>query len=367
MAAKVAPNKYLHDIAVQYQVYLERVKQGEVNKFSKALVELDRKLRAVISAQGSGKLSGISQKDFEKLVSAAKKATGDTTGTFAGTLMQDLQHIATYAAKFEADSLSAGLVAQTAVRVAKASAANAWKLAQKTPIQATGELLQPFVQNWKAGVVNRVENVLRNGQAQGKTTGQIIQQLRGTKAANYEDGILSGKTRRETAAMVRTAIQHTSSQGRMATWQENDDIVDGYIWVSTLDSHTTQICRSLDGQEFDLNGGPMPPIHIGCRSVTVARIKDINVLAFTTRASKGAKPGQVPASMTYYEWLKTQPAAFQDDAIGPVRAKLLRDGGMSAEKFAALNLNKNFQPLTLKQMQEKAPGAFKRAGIDQAA
>jgi hypothetical protein len=163
--------------------------------------------------------------------------------------------------------------------------------------------------------------------------------------------------------MVRTAVQHVSSQARQAVWNENEDVIDGYVWVSVLDSRTTPICQSLDGQFFKLNEGPVPPIHIGCRSITVAHIKDVDVFAFTTRASKGEKPGQVPANMTYFEWLKTQPATFQDDAIGVARGKLLRDGGLSAEKFAALNLNKNFQPLTLEQMRKKAPGAFKRAGL----
>jgi hypothetical protein len=164
--------------------------------------------------------------------------------------------------------------------------------------------------------------------------------------------------------MVRTAVQHASAQARQAVWEENDDIIDGYVWISVLDNRTTQICRSLDGQFFKLGKGPVPPIHIGCRSVTVAHIKDVDVFAHTTRASKGDKGGaQVPASMTYYEWLKTQPASFQDDAIGVERGKLLRDGGMSADQFAKLQLNSNFQPLTLDQMRKKAPQAFKLAGI----
>src|SRR5574337_79090 len=357
------PNKYLHDVAVQYQVYLERVKQHKLIEFDKTLVELDRALRKVIGETGNGKLSALSQAQFERLVQAAKKVTGERVNQFSGGLLKDLKAIAEYSARFEAESLTTGLVASVAKRVRKASAAQAWKLAQTAPIQATGELLEPFVTNWKGSVVAKVETTLRTGRAQGQTTGQIVQKLRGTKKNGYKDGIINGQTRRQTQAMVRTAIQHTSSQGRMATWQENDDIVDGYIWISVLDDRTTTVCRSLDGQEFGLDGGPMPPIHINCRSDTVARIKDVNVLMFTTRASKGPNPGQVPASMTYYEWLKTQPASFQDDALGEVRGKLFRDGGLSAEKFAELSLSKTFQPLTIEQMREKAPSAFKRAGI----
>ena len=71
----------------------------------------------------------------------------------------------------------------------------------------------------------------------------------------------------------------------------------------------------------------------------------------------------VPADMTYFEWLKTQPADFQDAAIGPKRGELLRNGGISAERFSELNLNRNFEPRTLKEMRKLEPLAFKRAGI----
>ena len=67
--------------------------------------------------------------------------------------------------------------------------------------------------------------------------------------------------------------------------------------------------------------------------------------------------------LSYYDWLKQQPAAFQDKAIGPVRAKLFREGGLSIERFSELQLDRNFSPLTLVQMKALEPLAFERAGI----
>lgn len=52
-----------------------------------------------------------------------------------------------------------------------------------------------------------------------------------------------------------------------------------------------------------------------------------------------------------------------DIAIGTTRAKLLRSGGLSAERFAELQLGTNFQPLTLDEMRRLEPKAFARAGI----
>jgi hypothetical protein len=78
---------------------------------------------------------------------------------------------------------------------------------------------------------------------------------------------------------------------------------------------------------------------------------------------RSAENGPVDANLTYYEWLKTQPAAFQDEALGKTRGQLMRDGGLSAERFGRLNLGRDFRPMTLDEMRKKEPAAFKRAGL----
>lgn len=102
-----------------------------------------------------------------------------------------------------------------------------------------------------------------------------------------------------------------------------------------------------------------------CRSTVVAVTRFSAVFAESaTRASVGdAGAQQVRADLSYYDWLRQQPAAFQDKAIGPVRAKLFREGGLSVERFAELQLDRNFSPLTLKKMKALEPLAFERAGI----
>jgi len=162
--------------------------------------------------------------------------------------------------------------------------------------------------------------------------------------------------------VVRTAIQHVASTARMETWAANADVVEVYRWVSTLDNKTTPTCRSLDGQVFKLGRGPRPPVHIRCRSTTVAEV-DPKYDFLDEGATRSSASGYVDGDLTYYEWLKTQPEAFQDSAIGPTRGKLLRDGGLTAEEFARLNLGRNFEPLTLEEMRKLEPTAFQRAGI----
>jgi hypothetical protein len=54
----------------------------------------------------------------------------------------------------------------------------------------------------------------------------------------------------------------------------------------------------------------------------------------------------------------------QDSIIGPTRGKLLRKGGLSSQRFAELQLSKNYKPLTLDEMKKLEPVAFEKAGIE---
>lgn len=345
----------LHDVTVRFQVYLERLKAGEVRKMDATIRQMDVAIRRALIGVGNSpsrvKLESMLTKMRKELIVIADKN--------AESYLKTLRAFSDHSIKFHTKTIELVLPTDVPGLASTASAA-AWSGVLHSPIQATGTLLEDFVHTWGNRATQRVESAIRTGFAQGKTVDAIVRMIRGTKANNFSDGILGGVTKREASAMVRTALQHVNNAAQQMVYEDNDDIIEGYIWISTLDSRTSQTCKSLDGQVFKLGKGPVPPIHINCRSSTIPKVKGVDLLSETTRASVD---GQVPASQSYYEWLKTQPAEFQDDALGAARAKLFRNGGLSAEQFAQLNLDKNFQPLTLEEMRQKNPTAFKRAGI----
>ena len=88
----------------------------------------------------------------------------------------------------------------------------------------------------------------------------------------------------------------------------NDLDVEEYEIVATLDSHTSDICRSLDGTVFKMSdykpGVTAPPFHVFCRSTTAPHFKE-NFDA-GERAARGAdgKTYYVPDDVTYSEWKK---------------------------------------------------------------
>ena len=121
-------------------------------------------------------------------------------------------------------------------------------------------LMESFIRDYTGKQVQRIQTTIQQGYAQGRTVSQITRDIRGTKRLNYSDGDIA-KVERSNRAMVHTAIQHASTQGRKSTWKKNSDIIKRYEWVSTLDRRTTKICRSLDGQAWEVEKGPLPPIH----------------------------------------------------------------------------------------------------------
>jgi SPP1 gp7 family putative phage head morphogenesis protein len=189
---------------------------------------------------------------------------------------------------------------------------------------------------------------VKSGFVQGKTTRQIVKEVVGA-------GGLADVSQRNAATVVRTALNHVSTQAREIVYQKNSDIVEKYEWVSTLDSRTSTICRSRDGQKYDIGKGPLPPAHPNCRSATAPVISsEFDFLdAGAKRAARGADGGmQVDASTTYYDFLKQQPAWFIDKALGPIRGKIFRNSGMSPEEFRVASVDGFGRPLTLKEMAE---------------
>jgi len=182
------------------------------------------------------------------------------------------------------------------------------------------------------------------------------------RALQYTDGLME-TSRRDAAAMVRTAVSHTANFTRTKFYEENSDLLKGEKFLATLDSKTTIRCASLDGQIFPVGKGPIPPIHWNCRSTRVGVVKswkelgiDLPESAVSTRASLD---GQVPEDMTYSKWLRGRSAEFQDDVLGAARGKLFRANKIELDRF----VDRNGRMMTLDQLRKKNSEMFANAGM----
>lgn len=354
----------LVDVITRRQVLIERLKASySKNYTSKIIPRLDRAIREALAALDSDGAMNIehSVDRLNQVLNDLNVRQRKVYDEFINEFMIENLDYAGDEASFAAKALTAHVSAGKIADVAVASSKVAFKLAETMPIRATGQLLRPFVNDWAASEIAKVEGAVRNGFYNGLTNAQLLRQVRGTKKLGYTDGLLA-RNDQNAETVIRTAVQHVANTSRMATWGENDDLLDGYQIVATLDGKTSAICRSLDGKEFKLGQGPVPPFHPRCRTTTVPVISKAYRVSDEV-GTRSSNKGYVAGDMTYYEWLKGESKEFQVQALGPTRAKLFRDGGLSSEKFARLNLGRNFEPMTLKQMKDIDPTAFKRAGL----
>lgn len=86
--------------------------------------------------------------------------------------------------------------------------------------------------------------------------------------------------------------------------------VEQYEIVATLDSHTSDICRSLDGKHFPMKdyqpGVTAPPFHVYCRSTTVPYFDEqFDIGERAARDEETGKTYYIPDDINYQEWKET--------------------------------------------------------------
>lgn len=358
--AKPSSPSQLIDQSTRHAVYLERYKSSAINEYAKFLEKIEEKITAQLSKEN---ITEWSIARLNKQLSVIRKTINEISSDINGLMREQAISLAEYESGYEMRSLDKvtvkydfDLPSDTQLRSAVFG----------SPIQAEGpfqgQLLESFIDGWSPRTVKRFEGAVRLGFAQGRTTPQIVGDL-------FGKGRVADLSRRDLDSVVKTMLAHSANEARVATWAANADIIKHYRIVATLDDRTSSICRSLDGQQYKLGKGPMPPFHIRCRTTTVAVLdKRFSSLEKDgTRRSKDPVTGEiksVSSGQTYYGWLKKQPAKVQDSIVGSTRGKLLRDGGLSAGRFAELQLGKRFEPLTLDEMRQLEPIAFHKAGLD---
>lgn len=109
----------------------------------------------------------------------------------------------------------------------------------------------------------------------------------------------------EAYRLLHTESSFIIEQGTLAAYKE--DGVKKYQILATLDMKTSDICRSEDGEIYDVDkavvGVNYPPFHPFCRTTTVPYYEDVeNEGTRVARDPKTGKGYEVPADMNYKQW-----------------------------------------------------------------
>ena len=236
--------------------------------------------------------------------------------------------------------------------------------------------------------LSNFKQTVRTGLLSGEPTEDIVRQLMGNlefgqRAGTPLQAALSGDAgfkmaRHQIRTVVRTSVNQVSNAASKQVYKANEDVTEKYRYVATLDSRTSALCASLDGQEFEYDKGPEPPQHFNCRSTTTAVIdwdglrKKYPQLKFDDPAEgkRAAAGGMVPADTTYGKWLHGQraktksgklsqftPGPRQIEALGKEKAKYFN---RLANKYGADEAIKKFvrtdgTEISLAQLQKRYP------------
>lgn len=368
-------NELLRDAAISHAVDLAHYSNGVVRR----IIGLLNRADADLFAQLTEALDRLPAESFtvdrlERLLKSVRELNAEAYRQVERELTKELRDFAAYEAGYQLKLFEATIPAQVqvAVGVATVNPTQIYSAALSRPFQ--GRLLREWASSIEAGRMTRIRDAIRMGYVEGQTADQIIRRLRGTRAKGYADGIIE-IDRRHAAAVVQTALGHMANFARERVYDENKGLIKAIEWVSTIDTKTSDQCRIRDkkhyhpethkpiGHSIPWGAGP-GQLHWNCRSTSVPITKswrelgiDIDEIDPSTRASMD---GQVPAETTYADWLQRQSAARQDQVLGPTRGKLMREGGLTMDRF----YNEKGKFLSLDELRQRDAAAFERAGLD---
>ncbi|WP_434681351.1 phage head morphogenesis protein [Pseudomonas sp. R1-18] len=342
---------YLEGETTRHQIYLELLALGNAKKAAKFIYTAIKAAQERI-AEG---LSAYGTRRYEQQIRALQNDLAAVYGSMKGQIQLDLRELSVVESKFSIELM--GQVVRPVVQlntpspqmIKAAALSEPMKLEARTGVQkiSISGALDQFGTKKSAEIIGEIQI----GAALGETTPQISRRLAG----------LHQLQRDQATALVRTVTNHVAATARMETLNANDDILEGKKRIATLDGRTSPVCRSLDGTVVPLSA-PSPPFHWNCRTSEIPWLKAEyrREIPGSTRPSvgpDGAKP--VRSNTTYQEWLERQPASFQREVLGPSRYALFSKGELTLDRFVAAN----GKTLTLDQLRELEPLAFKRAGL----
>jgi len=334
----------LQSAFIAHQIWLQRYSTQEANKFTPYLTLLRDEIRQQVLAFGD---DSRTRARLTAMLKDLNDALYGITSDWDAVLLEDLKDLSVYESEFTTETLQKNVVANFTTP----SPEQVWSAIKFNPLQLDGRPVDftKLLAAWSDTEISRLVMGVKTGFVQGLPTRQIVKQVIGA-------GGLMDISERHVKTMVHTAIAHVSNQATMETYKKNDDVVIGYEIIVTFDKRTSDICRNLPPNEiYEFGKGPVPPLHPFCRDkVAPAISSEFDFLdKGAKRAARGAEGGtQVAADMTYYEFLKSQPAWFQDEALGPVRGKIFRNAGMTPEEFRVASVDGFGNPLTIKEMAE---------------
>jgi hypothetical protein len=351
-------NQRLYDVLTRHQLYLEGVKAGFAGKLSGAMLQAANAILPIIKSLQVQSLDQLTKAQLNVILSQLAKAQAPFFNAWILQFQEDLQTLLAADVKVTKIALATmqafdydGEDDPEPVSEDEANAAisksddgvNVWPLAwliipanlirlwyviAAAPLPANGALPMEFAQAWSTLAQTKILQAVTKGYANKSTPAQVVADLSGIVGGT---GGIFNTAANQGSVVVDTIVQHVSSIAQAAVQSHFEST---YIWISVLDSKTTEICIERDGNIYVYGAGPLPPAHMRCRSKTALYVD--------------GTPTQ--PRISYFDWLTRQPPAVQDDILGAKLGAKLRAGKLKSSDVPSPS---NAAPLSIDEFVSK--------------
>jgi len=347
----MSSNAGLIDAATRHQIFVQRYAAGREQEAAEFIERLIREANRRLSED----VTELTQARLQSLIADLRLYSTGLFEEMSESVISEMRDFVEYEAGFTERMINNNVQATAAApNVTQLQSAIFTSVMDLEPTQ--GYRISDALSVFGEKKAQQIVQAIRDGVAIGDTNEQIRRNV-----SDFER-----LQKNQSRSLVRTITNHVSVQARDLTLRENEELFDGYEWVATLDSRTSLICMSRDGEIYPFGDNPQtspkPPAHFSCRSTIIPSVKpEFDLASDVTgkRPAKGAKgTTQVAADTTYESWLRRQPASFQDEILGAARGKLFRERRLDIGRF----VDDQGRTLTLDELRQMEPLAFE--GLD---
>lgn len=316
----MSSNQYLIDRLTREQLLLQRYSNSVIRELLPILTNLRNSLEVRMMQTPTEfqavRLAGL-QADLSRIIT-------EITGQLEAELTPKLTELAQYQAEFAAKALQTAVAVDVALPSVDQIAAVVTRSQMRlvTGNQIKRLTLNQLIAEFAGSMDRQIKTAIQAGVIEGRTVQEMARDV---------SSLVGTRSRRQAETLVRTAVNHVGSVARQRTYEANADVIQGEEYTATLDSRTRPEHAALDGKVFPIGQGPQTPNGYNCRCVRVPKVKDEFKIPGID-GERASMDGPVSAQTTYNSWLRRQPKVFQDEVLGPERAKLFR-GGMNIQKF----------------------------------
>ena len=227
-----------------HQLYLERVATSLGDDVVPYLERINERIEKVLKKY---KGRSITPTVVEQIMEQVEVITQEEFSAYVREFRGKNAQVGAYESQFLVSTYSAIYVGDYAA----ATASEVARSARLTPIN-TGKGYTTYnylLRNYSQQQQNRINATVQESFFKSTTIREVAayleEQLNISKTGTTDSQM--DITRRSTLTMARTGVSHMSYSAMDAFIRDNEDLIVAKEAVATLDSRTSQICRSIDG------------------------------------------------------------------------------------------------------------------------